>query len=278
MEEQIRNDQIYKSLPLVDFMNQCAFVMSKAGFYAGGIISDFNYEKQLKINKEKTDAELKEMFFTSLLKSVEKLPHNTIKIYFHDCGTYYDVWSSNHGAKMFSPAFTTGFVQNLLEIAWLFDDMLHKKNFPKDNIRYQEKTYQMISHLAGNFKVSGKGNYLEELSQYTMPSLKTLLQEAGAAQISPYSPVYDSTANLLARLIIHLVWIEDELIHEEKIEDNDWIYEHSKELIVMSALMAIEKYSLIKVSFSDISMHNSLRDVFYEQYLNLKKHLRFCPH
>lgn len=86
----LRNDRIYKSLALKDFMEHASFVLAKGGCYLPALIANFNYERTLEKMKDESKLELEEIFVSKVQRAIGTLGLN-IKII--DMGSYYDIWT-----------------------------------------------------------------------------------------------------------------------------------------------------------------------------------------
>ena len=87
----LRNDRLYKSMSLDDFMLNMSFIIAKGGLALTGYIQNFNYEKSLPRVKEKSDAEIKDYFIEGVKHVVNDILEMNIDIV--DMGKYYDIWT-----------------------------------------------------------------------------------------------------------------------------------------------------------------------------------------
>lgn len=90
MEKVMRNDRLYKSLSLKDFMEQLCFVVAKGGLYLVPLVQESNYERTFEKMKAKTDDELKVCFVD---KAIRLISATTTNIRITDAGSFYDVWT-----------------------------------------------------------------------------------------------------------------------------------------------------------------------------------------
>lgn len=87
----LRNDRIYKSMNLNDFMSNASFIVAKGGLLLTPYIQKINYEKTLPRIKDKEDHELKQLFIDGIIKIVSS--NLEVNISITDMVDYYDVWT-----------------------------------------------------------------------------------------------------------------------------------------------------------------------------------------
>lgn len=88
----LRNDRIYKSMELNDFMLNTSFIFAKGGVALTAHIANFNYEKGLPNLSSKSDKELKHIFIVGVKHIVNDILELNINVV--DMGKYYDVWTN----------------------------------------------------------------------------------------------------------------------------------------------------------------------------------------
>lgn len=86
----LRNDRLYKSLSLDDFIENISFIAAKGGLLLTGHTASFNYEKTLPRLQYKSNEELKKVYINGVKHIVNDILGLEIRI--DDMETYYDVW------------------------------------------------------------------------------------------------------------------------------------------------------------------------------------------
>lgn len=88
----MRQDRLYKSLPLGDFVEQCNLIFSYGGFYLGGVIQNFNYlRKHDPSFIDVSEDELKQKFISLAFEELKNAP--TVEITKFESDKYYTLWS-----------------------------------------------------------------------------------------------------------------------------------------------------------------------------------------